>query len=130
MLVSFSFAETLFLQYWNLREFVISYRNGAIMAQEGRTRDSKEPEIEVRKAFQILPKRERKGKTFQGNGNQNIWILGHFDRHSQMRRIDFYSVRPFSTLGAKKPIWLFQKTVSKTKNFAIDAKIYDSDWQE
>ena len=92
--------------------------------------DSKELEIEVRKAFQILPKRERKGKTFQGNGNQNIWILGHFDRHSQMRRIDFYSVRPFSTLGAKKPIWLFQKTVSKTKNFAIDAKIYDSDWQQ
>ena len=38
MLVSFSFAETLFLQYWNLRELVISYRNGAIVAQEGRKR--------------------------------------------------------------------------------------------
>ena len=68
MLVSFSFAETLFLQYWNLRELVISYCNGAIVAQKGRKRDSKEPEIEVRKHFRFYRNGKEKGKHFKEMG--------------------------------------------------------------
>ena len=61
--------------------------------------------MKVEKPFRFYWNGNEKRKTFQGNRNQNIWILGHFDRHSQMRRIDFYIVRkvsPFSTPWARE----------------------------
>ena len=74
-----------------------------------------------------LPRRAEKGKHFTEIEMKTSWFSVFLTAHEKWL-LQCEKRFPFSTLGPKKPIWLFQQIVSK--NFAIDVKIYNSDCQE